>query len=96
VKYNKEIIAGCTAGLLFSALLTWKQWQEQDASFTEATRLQVHALSRLAQSQLKTNRAIALPPRRDSWGTPLTFAGTQVCSHGPDRRAGTADDICAP
>jgi hypothetical protein len=96
VKYTNEIIAGCTAGLLLTAVLSWRQWQQQEQAFIESTRLEVHSLSRLAQSQLRAGGAIALPHRTDPWGSPYNTAAAAVCSPGPDKSPNTKDDICAP
>ena len=96
MKYTKEIIAGCTAGILITGILSWQQWQQQDAAFVDSTRVQVHALARLAQSQQRKSGAIELPTEFDPWGSPYAITGTRICSLGPDRRSNTSDDICAP
>ena len=96
MKYAKEITAGCAAGLAIAAALSWQQWREQEAVFIEAARIQAHALARLAASQQRQHGAVALPPESDPWGAPYSVSGTRVCSHGPDQRPETPDDICAP
>lgn len=96
MKYRTEIIIGCVAGLAIAAVLSIRQWREQDLAFAETTRLQVHALARLAASQQRRNIATAIPAGTDPWGSPLTVREARVCSPGPDRRAQTPDDICAP
>ncbi len=96
MKYRTEIIIGCLAGLAIAAFLSIRQWREQDEAFAATTRIQVHAMARLVASQQRNHLPASLPAQSDPWGSRYTVRENRVCSLGPDRRAQTPDDICAP
>jgi len=101
MKYAAEIAAALLLFVLISYSVSCHFGSKNDSARSIAARMQVEVLSKfLESSKSEYGQYPAQLDLDDPWSIPYVYSlvdgKPRVCSHGPDHRSSTSDDICAP